>query len=272
MTPATTQLLAGDIGGTKTILRWLETGGETPARLTVRHEAEYPSGKYDDLVPLVRTFLAEAEAAQQGDDLEPPAPRRACFAIAGPVVNGQSDLTNLGWQLSEARLKQALGLERVALINDFAAVGYGILGLEPTELHSLQNPPGDPLAPVAVIGAGTGLGQCFVIPTAGGRPRVFATEGGHSDFAPRTALEFRLLEYLQETRSLGHVSVERIVSGQGIVAFYQFCAIANRCQKTRKSPRSSATGSRPRPIAISRRIPVGRSPRGPAAMTCAIGP
>jgi len=211
-----TQLLAGDIGGTKTILRWLDT--KNSPKLTVRYEQEYPSQKYLDLVPMVKTFL---EAAQQDSD-ELPQPKRGCFAIAGPVVNGASELTNLGWQLSESRLSQTLGLQQVALINDFAAVGYGILGLEPQDLRCLQEGEVDLTAPIAVIGAGTGLGQCFVIPEAGGRPRVFATEGGHSDFAPRTALEFRLLEYIQESRALTHVSAERIVSGQGVVAFYQF--------------------------------------------------
>lgn len=213
-----TQLLAGDIGGTKTILRWMEVTGNRPNLLRLRHEAEYPSQKYPDLVPMVQAFLASAVGL--GEKL--PQPCGACFAIAGPVVEGSSALTNLGWNLSEERLAQALGLTQVRLINDFAAVGYGILGLEAGDLHTLQTGQRDRQAPIAVIGAGTGLGQCFIIPQADGRARVFATEGGHADFAPRTALEFRLLEYLQATRSLSHVSAERIVSGQGIVAFYQF--------------------------------------------------
>lgn len=211
-----TQLLAGDIGGTKTILRWLEVNNGD--LLTVRYEVEYPSQQYEDLVPLVKVFLREAE---QNSGLQL-TPQRACFAIAGPVVDGTSELTNLGWHLSEARLSQALKLEQVTLINDFAAIGYGIAGLSPQDLQCLQSGKADPSSPIAVIGAGTGLGQCFVVPQGNGRLRVFATEGGHADFAPRTALEFRLLEYIQESRELTHVSAERIVSGQGVVAFYQF--------------------------------------------------
>ena len=211
-----TQLLAGDIGGTKTILRWVEATGFP--KLKVNYEKQYPSQQYADLVPMVKDFLqtAQAESGQS------PKPQRACFAIAGPVVDGYSELTNLGWQLSEARLQSDLELEQVALINDFAAIGYGILGLGPEDLKCLQKGEIVPTAPVAVIGAGTGLGQCFVIPQSNGRSRVFATEGGHADFAPRTALEFRLLEYIQQSRSLSHVSAERIVSGQGVLAFYQF--------------------------------------------------
>lgn len=211
-----TQLLAGDIGGTKTILRWLEA--ENSQQLTVRHEAKYPSQQYDDLVPMVQVFLKEARQ----NSGEQPAPQRACFAIAGPVVDGTSELTNLGWQLSEARLSQTLQLQKVTLINDFAAIGYGIPGLAAQDLRSLQAGKAVPTAPIAVLGAGTGLGQCFVIPQTNGCSRVFATEGGHTDFAPRTALEFRLLEYIQNSRELTHVSAERIVSGQGVMAFYQF--------------------------------------------------
>ncbi len=211
-----TQLLAGDIGGTKTILRWLEANDSED--LTVRYEMVYPSQQYDDLVPMVNLFLQEAAQKTQTK----PEPQRACFAIAGPVVGGTSELTNLGWKLSETRLSQALNLKQVTLINDFAAIGYGIPGLAPQDLSDLQAGEAVPTAPIAVIGAGTGLGQCFVIPQANGRSRVFPTEGGHADFAPRTALEFRLLEYIQESRGLSHVSAERIVSGQGVVAFYQF--------------------------------------------------
>lgn len=211
-----TQLLAGDIGGTKTILRWLEANSSD--QLSVRYEMEYPSQQYEDLVPLVNVFLQAA-----GQDIgEHPAPQRACFAIAGPVVDGTSELTNLGWKLSEDRLSEDLKLKQVTLINDFAAIGYGIPGLANGDLQCLQPGEAEPNAPIAVIGAGTGLGECFVIPQGNGRSRVFATEGGHADFAPRTALEFRLLEYIQESRELSHVSAERIVSGQGVVAFYQF--------------------------------------------------
>ncbi len=209
-----TELLAGDIGGTKTILRWTEAS-------QILFESEYSSPSYDDLVPLVQAFFQSA-AAQTGRS---PQPRVACFAIAGPVVNDASHLTNLGWRLSCDRLSQSLEIPIVKLINDFAAVGYGIPGLGPDDRVTLQAGQADPTAPIAVIGAGTGLGQCFVVPAGEGNqhcPVVFATEGGHSDFAPRTALEFRLLEYIQQKKSLTHVSVERIVSGQGVLSFYQF--------------------------------------------------
>ncbi|MEO1068345.1 MAG: glucokinase, partial [Cyanobacteria bacterium J06638_6] len=119
------------------------------------------------------------------------------------------------------RLKEELDLHRVELINDFEAIGYGVFGLAPDDIHTLQAGEADGNAPVAIIGAGTGLGQGFALSQAG-RPMVFPSEGGHADFAPRSELEFQLLRYLLDKHQIARVSVERVVSGQGIVAIYQF--------------------------------------------------
>jgi glucokinase len=218
-----TLLLAGDIGGTKTILSLVEahfkTGQSQPV-LKTRFEARYSSHEFFDLVPMVQTFLA---AASQDLGITPQ-PEKACFAIAGPVVDDTSQLTNLSWLLNARRLEQDLAIPHIALINDFEAVGYGVLGLEPpdsSDLMTLQA--GEPRldAPIAVIGAGTGLGEGFLI-RQGEDYCVYPTEGGHTDFSPRTDLEFQLLKYLQDKYGLQRVSVERVVSGQGIVAIYQF--------------------------------------------------
>jgi glucokinase len=216
-----TYLLAGDIGGTKTILRLvqveLEQGKANRPQLRTAREQTYSSQAYPDLVPMVKEFL---QAAEQADGTVTH-PQRACFAIAGPVVDNRSSLTNLAWSLGGDRLEEELNLDRVELINDFAAIGYGVFGLESADIYTLQ--PGDPEpdAPVAIIGAGTGLGQGFAI-KEGSYRRVFPSEGGHADFAPRTELEFQLLRYLLDKYQISRVSVERVVSGQGIVAIYQF--------------------------------------------------
>lgn len=204
-----TLLLAGDIGGTKTILRLVSAADASS--LQTLHEATYPSQNYPDLVPIVREFMAGREEK----------PEKACFAIAGPVVNNRAKLTNLPWILDNQRLETEMGIGQVSLINDFAAIGYGVLGLKSADLYSLQAGELDPEAPIAVIGAGTGLGEAFVI-KQGSNPHIFATEGGHTDFAPRNELEFQLLKYLREKYNVGRISVERVVSGQGIVAIYQF--------------------------------------------------
>jgi glucokinase len=208
------QLLAGDIGGTKTILRLVS---KDSSALEPIYEERYDSPSFTDLVPMVRQFFATVEK-QMGNA---PRPEAACFAIAGPVVDNTSQLTNLSWVLDGERLERELAIAHVSLINDFAAVGYGVLGLGKDDLHPLQWVAPQPEAPIAVIGAGTGLGQGFLIP-ANGEYQVFATEGGHTDFAPRSELEFQLLKYLLDKHNINRVSVERVVSGQGIVAVYQF--------------------------------------------------
>jgi glucokinase len=212
-----TQLLAGDIGGTKTILRWVEAQPQGESiQLETLHEARYKSAEFADLAVMVRRFLGEAS---QGG--KTPKPEKACFAIAGPVVNNTSTVTNLSWYLEAEQLEKDLTIAQVNLINDFAAIGYGIDGLGADDLHTLQDAEPQPQSPIAVLGAGTGLGECFLI-RQGDQPHVFSSEGGHSDFAPRSELEFQLLKYLREKHHINRISVERVVSGQGIVAIYQF--------------------------------------------------
>ncbi|KAF3887432.1 MULTISPECIES: glucokinase [Nostocales] len=205
-----TLLLAGDIGGTKTILRLVEVSEQL--LLHNVYEERHRSGDFPDLVPMVQQFLKNSGASL---------PQKACFAIAGPVVNNTAKLTNLAWFLESKRLQEELGIAQVNLINDFAAVGYGVLGLSAQDILTLQ--PGKPNvdAPIAIIGAGTGLGQGFLI-KQGSSYQIFSSEGGHADFAPRTELEFQLLKYLLDKHDIQRVSVERVVSGLGIVAIYQF--------------------------------------------------
>ncbi len=206
-----TLLLAGDIGGTKTILRLVKATEN--GSLKSLYEVRYSSKSYPDLVPMVETFL---EAATQ-ELSQKFVPEKACFAIAGPVVNNTSKVTNIGWDLDADRLSESLAIAKVTLINDFAAIGYGVLALKETDLHTLQAGQPDKLAPIAIIGAGTGLGQGFVI-----HDQVFGSEGGHADFAPKSELEFQLSRYLLDKNNIERISVERVVSGQGIVAIYQF--------------------------------------------------
>ncbi|ELS01556.1 glucokinase [Xenococcus sp. PCC 7305] len=209
-------LLTGDIGGTKTILRLVEADPQDKSFKSIR-EQKYVSASFPDLVPIVEDFLAAGEQET---------PESACFAIAGPVIDNNCRLTNLSWDLSGNRLEKELNIGKVRLINDFAANSYGVLGLKDTELATIQTGEINKNAPIAVIGAGTGLGQSFLIPQ-GEIYQVFATEGGHTDFAPRNDLEFDLLKYLQAKLNTSHISVERIASGQGIISIYQFLRDAN---------------------------------------------
>lgn len=213
-----TQLLAGDIGGTKTILRLVD--GDADHTETARNslfEQRYSSHEFHDLVPMVETFLKHAQEAT-GQSFQP---QKACFGIAGPVVNNTSKVTNIGWTLEADRLSEQLSIPQVSLINDFEAVGYGILALDKSDLHTLQAGKQEPNAPIAVIGAGTGLGEGYLIHD-GKEYQVFGSEGGHVDFAAKTELEFQMAHYLLEKLNIERISAERVVSGQGIVAIYQF--------------------------------------------------
>ena len=216
-----TLILAGDIGGTKTILQLVEVSPK--CKLNPIAEKKYSSGNFPDLIPMVKEFFASTNAR---------IPHKACFGVAGPVIHGTVKLTNIDWFLDSKRLQIELGIAQVSLINDFTAVGYGILGLNSKDLYTLQ--PGKPnyKAPIAIIGAGTGLGQGFLI-KQGGKYQIFPSEGGHADFAPRRELEFRLLKYLLDKYHIQRISVERVVSGLGLIAIYQFM---RDCQLTSESP------------------------------------
>jgi glucokinase len=202
-----TRVLAGDIGGTKTILRLADGQG---ADYQILRENKYVSQDYPHLLPIVQDFLKGLD----GD-----APQSACFAIAGPVKDNLSQLTNLSWELDASSLSHSLSIPIVNLINDFAAVGYGILHLKPQDLDILQPGIAQTSAPIAILGAGTGLGEALML-WINDQYKVFSTEGGHADFAPRTDLEIGLLKYLRDRH--GRVSVERVVSGQGIYAIYEY--------------------------------------------------
>lgn len=221
-------ILAGDIGGTKTILRLVEIEetnlrGKIPA-LAVKFEQTYASQAYSDLVPMVEEFLKSTQIKIKVD--------RACFGIAGPVINNTSQLTNLSWDLNNYHLEQKLNIKQVKLINDFEAIGYGVLGLKSEDLYSLQPMPVNPEAPIAVIGAGTGLGEGFLTPIGDGTYRVFGSEGSHADFPARNNLEIQLHNYVQQKYNIKRVSVERVVSGQGIITIYQFLRDQNPQQES----------------------------------------
>jgi glucokinase len=203
-----TLLLAGDIGGTKTLLslyRSSATGLECLA------ETRYPSADWSDLAPMVREFLAAGGPAAGAT------PEAACFAVAGPVIHGQAHLTNLHWQLDERRLAEECGVSRVALVNDFAVLVYGLPHLGESQLAAVRAGQALEGAPLLVLGAGTGLGVALGVPTASGL-LALPTEGGHGTFAPHTEAEWRLSRWLQADLGVERLSIERVVSGTGLGA------------------------------------------------------
>jgi glucokinase len=202
-------ILAGDIGGTKTVLALFE---QTEAGLQPVRDATFKSQEHPSLEDILARFLRGGPKA---------VPRVACFGVAGAVINGKCDTTNLPWHLDETVLAAAVGAPRGKLLNDLEAAAYGMLYLRPDELCVL-NPDAPPAGPgnVAVIAAGTGLGEAMLY-WDGERHHPMASEGGHADFAPRTDQEIELLRYLRAKRG-GHVSYERVLSGPGFSDLYTF--------------------------------------------------
>ena len=205
------RVLAGDIGGTNARLAIIDVDGR---RARIERERRSASQEAPSLASIVQRFIGEA-----GRSLE-----WACFGVAGRVIDGVARTPNLPWTIDERELATAIGIAHTSVINDFDAVGHGLALLGPKDVETLQR--GEPLThgPVALIGAGTGLGEAFLF-WDGGRYRVHPSEGGHAEFAAREQVEWELRRALQD--QFGHVSCERVVSGPGLIAIYRHLAAAD---------------------------------------------
>jgi glucokinase len=146
-------------------------------------------------------------------------PKRASFGVAGPVVADQARITNLPWVIQKNQLRSSLNLLSVSLLNDLVAIANAVPWLEADDLHTLNEGVSDPTGTIAVIAPGTGLGEAFLT-WDGSRYRAYASEGGHTDFAPISMLEIGLLSYLLDRYQ--HVSYERVCSGKGIPNIYAY--------------------------------------------------
>ncbi len=202
-----TQLLAGDVGGTKTALSLFERTADGWIELAA---TVLSSAVHKGLEAPARVFLEGAGVT----------PQACAFGVAGPVVGGRCQTTNLPWTVDARALASSLGVARVAVVNDFEATARGLLELGPEQLVVLQEGDVEPGGHAAVLGAGTGLGEAILLRTERGA-RVLSTEGGHTDFAPRNEEEDGLLRFLRQ-RHGGRVSVERAVSGPGLAALHAF--------------------------------------------------
>lgn len=209
--PGSQLLLAGDIGGTKTLLALARPAPDAPQLLFQRR---YASAEQADFDTMLDAFLDEAGAVGLGG--EPIA--SACFGVAGPIAGRQAKPTYLPWTLDADVIERRLGIGAATLVNDFAAAAAGILTLEAGELVTLQ--PGEPRghAPRVVLGAGTGLGVAFLV-WNGSDWQVVSGEGGHVGFAPADADQVELWRCLAERH--GRVTAERVVSGAGLADIYR---------------------------------------------------
>ena len=198
-------ILAGDVGGTKVHLALFDF---TDGNLKQSRNKKFESKEYAGLGAIVKEFLGAENVTA------------ACFGVPGPVREGRLRLTNLPWTLDSRELARLLKIDYVFLINDLQANGYGIAELDAEQIYTLSEGDARQVGNRALISAGTGLGEAFLV-WDGHNYVPYASEGGHSDFAPRNEDEIDLLRFLRQKYN-GRISYERVVSGMGLTNTYEF--------------------------------------------------
>ena len=221
-----TMILAGDIGGTKTVIAHFEESGSSPRQLRV---ATFKSKEHRSLEHILAAYLKDSPGLSL---------TAGCFGVAGTVLDGKCHITNLPWELDEQVLAKAIDAPRVKLLNDLEAAGYGMLHLAPPEMCVL-NPGSHPgrKGHAIVAAAGTGLGEAILF-WDGQRYHPMAGEGGHVDFAPRTDQEIELLRYLR-AKSGGASASSAVLSGPGFYDMYCFLRDSGHASEPPRSPRCS---------------------------------
>ncbi len=199
-------LLAGDIGGTKTVLALFsfEKGPTQPL-----FEVTYPSNSYSGLDSIITDFFSQADVSAA----------TACFGVAGPVRDGRAVITNLPWQPDTQRLQSSHGFSKATLINDLVATGYAIPHLSQSDIFIINEGINTVEGGIGIIAPGTGLGEA-IFTWEGSSYIPVPSEGGHTDFAPISEIELDLLTFLN--KRYGHVSYDRICSGRGLPGIYDF--------------------------------------------------
>ena len=203
-------ILAGDVGGTKTELAIFDSAEPNVAKFEMR----FLNREQQNFEAMLKHFVQLSNHTVE----------QVCLAVAGTIINGRCAMPNIDWVLDEQEIKTILTVKNVNLINDLEATAYGVLVLPADKLIVINEGVANPLGNLALIAAGTGLGEAILFKTEQGEYQVSASEGGHVDYAPHNAIEIELLQYLWE--KFGHASWERVVSGSGIVNIYEFLSLS----------------------------------------------
>jgi glucokinase len=209
-------LLAGDVGGTKTLLGLFERDERRPRPILIR---EYPTGSYSSFARMLDALLAELG--------EQPRIEAVSIGVAGPVVAGKATLTNVPWEVSADEIAARLGAPRSRLINDLEAMSMSVDVLTSDELLALQEGHSGLGGNGVIIAAGTGLGEAY-LHRVNGRMTPVPSEGGHADFAARTDREFELVRMLRT--QLGRAEVEDVLSGPGLLNLHRFTHATSACR------------------------------------------
>ncbi|MFL7837648.1 MAG: glucokinase [Candidatus Promineifilaceae bacterium] len=200
-------LLAGDIGGTKTVLAVFEED-TTDFDHKPLYEEVFPSTKFDSLEAIIQDFLQDKPLEVSG----------ACFGVAGPVVGLRAEITNLDWLIDARSIAKILGVHTY-LLNDLEAIANAVPHLDAKDLFVLNEGEPNQEGAIGVIAPGTGLGEAFLV-WDGQRYESYPSEGGHAAFAPTNSRQIDLLTYWLQR--MDHVSYERLCSGIGIPNIYRF--------------------------------------------------
>ncbi len=200
------RVLAGDIGGTKTAIAIAEVAAD---QVSLGQSEIYPSAEFPSLEAILDRFLSVLRTR----------PAAAAFGVAGPVRQGRAKITKLPWIIDERRVAAATRIPQVTVLNDFVAAAMGLPHLPPRQVLVLRRGKEERGGPIALIGAGTGLGQAALLRSSG-QPIPVASEGGHSDFGPRSEVEDRLVGFVRAR--FGRVTRDRLLSGGGLVLLYEF--------------------------------------------------
>jgi glucokinase len=201
------KIVAGDIGGTKVLLQLVDV---SQSGRTVSAEQRYESNAYATFDDLLGAFVNEYVAGPLD---------AACFAVAGPVFADRAEVTNLTWSIDATALAKKFSIARISLINDFYAVALGVPILAPADFVVLNAGERVHFGPIAILGAGTGLGEANLVHD-GSKWNVVPSEGGHADFAPQDEEQSQL--FLALHHQYGHVSWERLLSGMGLLNIHNF--------------------------------------------------
>tara|TARA_B100001123_G_scaffold433104_1_gene557177 strand:+ start:2839 stop:3807 length:969 start_codon:yes stop_codon:yes gene_type:complete len=209
-------LLAGDIGGTKTLLGLFDPSLPRPKAITTR---TYQTNKFSSFLHLLDEF--KQDVAWMETTIE-----AIVFGVAGPVLDQKTKLTNIPWNISGVEISKYYNLERVRLINDLEAIAHSIEVLDQTELFILQAGKKDNSGNAVIIAAGTGLGE-VLLHRVNGKLTPIPSEGGHADFAPRTNREKEFVRTFQ--KRYGRVTIEQVLSGRGLINLYHFTHAKSPC-------------------------------------------
>lgn len=205
-------IIAGDIGGTKARIGLFDRRG---GKVELVVSDQYASNEFEALEAILEAFL-KTHASSVTGPLE-----AACFGLPGPVINGKVRVTNLPWEVVQVDVAQRLGIGKVKLVNDLVSTAAAIPTLGQSSLTTVYEGRGrvNRAGSCVVVAPGTGIGHAL-IHREGGWSVLLPSEGGHANFAPTTDIEIDLLRYLQA--KLGHVSVESVLCGPGLVNIYSF--------------------------------------------------